>query len=62
MLEEYSPHMNNIYKFQHICTDRQIECVNTFQLCWKMLKKDKNEAKRIYMRKENYNFFEQIIS
>ena len=21
-------------------TDRQIECINTFQLCWKMLKAD----------------------
>ena len=39
--------INNIYQFQDISrifarvrerTDRQTECINTFQLCWKVLK------------------------
>ena len=26
-------------------TDRQIKCINTFQLCWKVLKSDKKQNK-----------------
>ena len=55
--------MNNIHQFQDIWwtfkrvrvrTDRQMECINTFQLCWKVLKKEhllpsSNETKTIFI-------------
>ena len=58
--------MNNIFKFQDILriftrvrtgadgqTDRQTECINTFQLCWKVLKKENV----FFSRKNESNVF-----
>ena len=55
--------INNIHQFQDIWrifkrvwarTDRQTECINTFQLCWKVLKTEKKGW--IFLR------FEKLVS
>ena len=44
-------------------TDRQTECINTFQLCWKVLKKEEeeDERKKKKKRKRFHIFIYKLI-